>query len=72
MHGLALVTFVRKIWFCATRGSSGSKAVGASLGSTCVCRPENATVRAVCLELLGQKLGPLKQLEAAGSLLPQV
>ncbi len=37
-----------------------------------VCRPENATVRAVCLELLGKQLGPLKQMEAAGSLLPQV
>ena len=36
------------------------------------CRPENATVRAACLELLGKQLGPLKQKEAAGSLLPQV
>ena len=50
----------------------GVKPICASLGANCVCRPENATVRAVCLELLGQKLGPLKQLEAAGSLLPQV
>ena len=36
------------------------------------CRPENATVRAACLELLGNVLGPLKQMEASGSLLPQV
>lgn len=36
------------------------------------CSPENATVKAMCLQLLGEKLGPLKEMEAAGSLLPQV
>ncbi|KAK9839863.1 hypothetical protein WJX81_007158 [Elliptochloris bilobata] len=36
-----------------------------------VMRPENATVTAYCLDLLGNQLGPLKQAEAAGRLAPQ-
>ena len=35
-------------------------------------QPENATATADCLELLGEKLRPLKEAEAAGELLPQV
>lgn len=35
-------------------------------------KPENATVTAECLEMLGQELKPLKQAEADGGLLPQV
>ena len=35
-------------------------------------KPENATVTAMCLEILGTELKPLKQAEAEGGLLPQV
>lgn len=35
-------------------------------------KQENATVTAVCLEILGSELKPLKQAEAEGGLLPQV
>jgi len=35
-------------------------------------KPENATVSAMCLEILGNELKPLKQAEAEGALLPQV
>ncbi len=35
-------------------------------------RPENATVTAYCMDLLGAELRPLKQAEAAGRLVPQV
>ncbi len=35
-------------------------------------KPENATVTAMCLEILGNELKPLKQAEAEGALLPQV
>lgn len=35
-------------------------------------KPENATVTAECLELLGQELRSLKQAEADGGLLAQV
>ena len=35
-------------------------------------KPENATVTAMCLEILCNELKPLKQAEAEGALLPQV
>lgn len=35
-------------------------------------KPENATVTAMCLEILGNELKPLKQAEVDGDLLPQV
>ena len=35
-------------------------------------KPENATVTAMCLDILGNELKPLKQAEAEGALLPQV
>ncbi|DBB16594.1 TPA: hypothetical protein ACH3X3_014851 [Trebouxia sp. C0006] len=34
-------------------------------------KPENATVTAMCLDILGNELKPLKQAEAEGALLPQ-